>query len=127
MIFFHSVDGDGTMNYFWLDQDGRGWGFLNVGKGEDKWEPLGDIAKGVGEPREKIRMAVLTKSGRADYLVVEEVSGEVKWWQNLGKDWDYDFASRGTAATGPGHTIRNRFGWTFKAENVRFAEYVPTL
>lgn len=123
----HLVDGDGAMDYMWLDQDGKGWGYLNIGKGENKWYGLGNIAKGVGASRDSIRMAVLTESRRADYVVVSEESGELNWWQNLGKDWDYDFASRGVAATGPGHTIRNEFGWDFKAKNVRFAEYVQKL
>jgi hypothetical protein len=118
------VDGDGVQDYFWLDHEGKGWGYLNQGKGKDSWYGLGEIAKGVGHAREDIRMGVLTKSGRADYLVVtDEDSGEVQWWQNLGPDYDYNWASRGVAATGPGHTIRNEYGWKFNKKNVRFAEY----
>jgi hypothetical protein len=78
--------------------------------------------------REQIRMGVLTKSYRADYIVVaDDDSGACDWWQNLGEEYAYNWASRGVAATGPGHTIRNQFGWEFKPKNVRFAEYVhPT-
>lgn len=110
-------------DYFWIDHDGNGWGYLNIGRGEDKWYGLGPIAKPIERHhREKVRMGRLTSSGRADYIVVEEESGACRWWQNLGEDYDYSWAYRGEAATGPGHTIRNVYGWKFRAKNVRFAE-----
>ena len=117
------MDGDGTSDYFWVDHNGKGWGYLNTGKGKNVWYDLGQIAEG-GHDREQIRMAVLTESHRADYLVIDEETGAANWWQNLGEDWGYTWADRGVAATGPYKTIEKTFGWKFKGKNVRFAEYV---
>ncbi|CAM1506043.1 Fc.00g056840.m01.CDS01 [Cosmosporella sp. VM-42] len=120
-VFLCDLDGDGTSDYFWVDHKGRGWGYLNTGKGIDQWYGLGQIAKG-GYDREQIRMGVLTKSHRADYIVIDEETGAAEWWQNLGKDWNYEWASRGIAAAGPYKTIRDKFGWKFRGKNVRFAD-----
>lgn len=112
------------MDYFWVDHEGKGWGYLNVGKGEDVWHDLGPIAKTGGKDRRQIRMAVLTKSKRADYVVVDDDTGRAEWWQNLGPSNDYDWAHRGVAAEGPAATLKQKFGWEpFYADNVRFAEY----
>ena len=71
-------------------------------------------------------MGVLTKSKRADYIIVDEKTGKANWWQNLGEDWGYDWADRGVAADGPWKNIE-KFGWKFRGKNVRFAEYIhPT-
>ena len=115
------------MDYFWVDEDGKGWGYLNIGKGKNQWYDLGAIATTGGHPRHKIRMAVLTNSSRADYVVVDDETGAAEWWQNLGSAYDYNWAYRGVAATGPKATLERQFGWThFKGENVRFAEYVDS-
>ena len=115
------------MDYFWVDHEGKGWGYLNTGKGKNQWYGLGPIATTGGQERRKIRMAVLTKSGRADYVVVDDEDGAAEWWQNLGSSHDYNWAHRGVAAKGPKNTLENLFGWKFKGQNVRFAEYVnPT-
>ncbi|KAI1361353.1 hypothetical protein F5Y08DRAFT_314931 [Xylaria arbuscula] len=116
------LDGDGTSDYFWLDEKGRGWGYLNVGKGTNAWKDLGQIANGPVRDRESLRMGVLTHSGRADYIMVEEDTGRATWWQNLGPDYDWGWASRGEAATGPSKTIENTYGWKFSGKNVRFAD-----
>ncbi|KAH8164209.1 hypothetical protein CIB48_g4019 [Xylaria polymorpha] len=116
------LDGDGTSDYFWLDEKGRGWGYLNVGKGSNAWKDLGQITDGPVRDRNLLRMGVLTHSGRADYILVEEDTGRALWWQNLGPDWDWQWASRGEAAAGPKATIENKFGWKFKGKNVRFAD-----
>jgi hypothetical protein len=117
------VDGDGVKDYFWIDPTGKGWGHLNKGRGTDKWENLGNIAKG-NHDREEIRMAVLTASGRADYVVVNKHSGKARWYENLGPDGDgnYQFAQRDYIADGPENTIRNTFKMHWNAKNVRFAE-----
>ncbi|GAW16078.1 hypothetical protein ANO14919_055010 [Xylariales sp. No.14919] len=116
------LDGDGTSDYFWLDEKGRGWGYLNIGQGENAWQDLGQIANGPVRDRNLIRMGVLTHSGRADYILVEEDTGRALWWQNLGPGWDWGWASRGEAATGPRETIQDTYGWKFKGKNVRFAD-----
>lgn len=113
------------MDYFWVNHEGKGWGYLNAGRGKDVWTDLGPIATTGGQERRKIRMAVLTKSKRADYVVVDDDTGRAEWWQNLGASYNYNWAYRGVAAEGPAETLKNKFGWEpFKGENVRFAEYV---
>lgn len=121
------MDGDGTSDYFWMDHNGKGWGYLNIGKGENKWYDLGLTATGTGYDRTHIRMGVLTKTGRADYIVVDEDTGQALWWQNLGSDGGWNWASKGEFATGPSKTIENTYGWKFSGKNVRFAEYVHSI
>ncbi|KAH7161860.1 hypothetical protein EDB81DRAFT_683957 [Dactylonectria macrodidyma] len=121
-VFLCDLNGDGAKDYFWVDHEGKGWGYLNTGKGTDQWYGLGQTAMGVGYDREHIRMAVLTKSGRSDYIVVGPENGLTLWWQNLGEDYDYNWKERGVAATGPRNTIETKFGWTYKSKNVRFAD-----
>ncbi|CAM1501517.1 Fc.00g035010.m01.CDS01 [Cosmosporella sp. VM-42] len=121
-VILCDLDGDGTSDYFWLDDDGSGWGYLNTGKGTNVWYGLGKIVAGVGHSRDQIRMGVLTKSHRADYIVIDDDTGRAEWWQNLGEEWNYSWASRGVAATGPKNTIENTYGWKFKGKNVRFAD-----
>ncbi|KAI1428363.1 SGNH hydrolase-type esterase domain-containing protein [Xylaria sp. FL1777] len=116
------LDGDGTSDYFWLDENGRGWGYLNIGKGRNVWNDLGQIANGPVRDRNTIRMGVLTHSGRADYIMVDDDTGRALWWQNLGPDSGWGWASRGEAATGPRATIENTYGWKFRGRNVRFAD-----
>jgi hypothetical protein len=60
------------MDYFWVDHEGKGWAYLNIGKGGNSWYSLGMTAGGTGYPRELVRMRSLTGNGRADYIVVEE-------------------------------------------------------
>lgn len=105
------MDGDGVMDYFWVDHEGKGWGYLNTGKGKNLWNPLGAIATTGDHDRRKIRMAVLTKSGRADYVVVDDETGAAEWWQNLGEPYNYNWAYRGAAAKGPKNTLESKFGW----------------
>ncbi|KAM5385383.1 hypothetical protein ACJZ2D_001024 [Fusarium nematophilum] len=120
-LFLCDLDGDGTSDYFWIDHTGKGYGYLNTGKGENKWNDLGLIAKG-DHPREQIRMGVLTKSRRADYIVVDEKTGRADWFQNLGKDGGWGWRARGEFAAGPKNTVETKFGLTFKGKNVRFAD-----
>ncbi len=115
------MDGDNAADYLWMDQDGKGWIYLNVGKGSDGWSDLGQSIAGTGHKREQIRMAALTKSGRADYIVVES-TGAAIWWQNVGGS-KIGWKSRGEFATG--QTVKSTVeshGWHFNSKNVRFAE-----
>lgn len=115
------MDGDGTSDYFWIDHTGKGHGYLNTGKGKDVWDDLGIIATG-DHPRDQIRMGVLTETGRADYIVINEKTGQADWWQNMGEQGDWGWKSRGECAAGPAQTIKDKFGWTFHGKNVRFAD-----
>ncbi|KAJ5377735.1 uncharacterized protein N7496_005144 [Penicillium cataractarum] len=120
-VILCDLDGDGTSDYFWVDHTGKGWGYLNTGKGTDNWNDLGQIAYG-DHKRENIRMARLTSSKRADYVVLDETTGQAEWFENLGPDQGWGWRSRGEIAAGPKTTIETQFGWQFKAKNVRFAE-----
>lgn len=115
------MDGDGTKDYFWVDHTGKGFGYLNKGKGRDVWENLGQIAFG-DHPRDMIRMGVMTTSGRADYIVLDENTGRAMWYRNLGKAQGWHWGPAREIAAGPRATIQNKYGWKFRVENVRFAE-----
>ncbi|KAF9887793.1 hypothetical protein FE257_009599 [Aspergillus nanangensis] len=122
-VFLCDLNGDGVSDYFWIDPTGKGWGYINKGKGEDKWQELGNIARG-NHKREEVRMAVLTQSKRADYVVVNGRTGKAEWYENLGPDSDgnYQFAARGVIADGPKDTIEKTFKMRWNAKNVRFAD-----
>ncbi|KAI0114417.1 hypothetical protein GGR51DRAFT_577451 [Nemania sp. FL0031] len=94
------LDGDRTSDYLWLDEEGRGWGYLNIGKGSNPWQNLGQVVNGPVRDRNLIRMGVLTHSKRADYILVEENTGRATWWQNLGPDWDWGWAYKGSNGDG---------------------------
>ncbi|KAL3454210.1 hypothetical protein BJX65DRAFT_301996 [Aspergillus insuetus] len=120
-VILCDLDGDGTSDYFWVDHTGKGWGYLNRGKGTNNWNDLGQIAFG-NHKRENIRMARLTSSGRADYVVLDDTTGRAEWFENLGPDQGWGWRSRGEIAAGPKNTIETQFGWQFKVKNVRFAD-----
>ncbi|KAG9238982.1 hypothetical protein BJ875DRAFT_415175 [Amylocarpus encephaloides] len=120
-VFICDLDGDGIGDYFWVDENGHGWGYLNVGHGDNLWHDLGNTAIGT-HIREDLRMAVLTKTGRADYVLIDEFSGRADWWQNLGVGQDWGWESRGVAATGPRKTFEAEYGGKFTGKNVRFAD-----
>lgn len=69
-------------------------------------------------------MAVLTTSGRADYVVLDDDTGRAVWYRNLGREGDWGWGLPEEAATGPRQTIEQNYGWKFHGKNVRFAEYV---
>lgn len=116
-----SVDGDGISDYFWLDPTGKGYGYLNTGHGTNNWQPIGQITSG-DHPRELVRMGRMTTSGRADYIVLDPLTGAAQWYLNTGKDGNWQYSAQGVLATGPWKTIQDQFEWQFRVENVRFAE-----
>ncbi|KAL3458856.1 hypothetical protein BJX64DRAFT_291763 [Aspergillus heterothallicus] len=119
------LDGDGVMDYFWLDINGRGWGYLNIGQGENLWYDLKQIANGPIRDRSEIRMGVITDSKRADYIVVDKTTGQADWWKNLGHNDDGSWkgwSAQGQFATGPKDTVENQFKVRFTGKNVRFAD-----
>ena len=113
------MDGDGRADYFYVDQYGVGHAYLNqLDKGNDKWTRLGVIATGVNAKRDDIRMAVLTLSGRADYLVVSPDEGRTMWWENHGMvNGVWIWTPRGEVASG----VSIHIGPSFHGKNVRFA------
>ena len=44
------------------------------------------------------------------------------WFENLGPDGGWGWKARGEFAAGPKNTVETKFGFNFKAKNVRFAE-----
>ncbi|RSL92417.1 hypothetical protein CEP52_013832 [Fusarium oligoseptatum] len=121
-VFLCDLDGDGASDYFWIDHEGSGWAYLNKGRGSNAWDDLGQIMKNNPHPRESIRMARLTKSGRADYIVVDDDIGQAWFWQNLGPKSDWSWGSQAECAAGPKATIKRNWGWNFYPRNVRFAD-----
>ena len=103
------------MDYFWVDQDGKGFGHLNKGKGKDDWQALGQIARG-GYPQHLVRMGVMTDSKRADYIVLDEETGRADWLRNLGADGSWGWGPKKEIASGPRDTVQNRFGYKFRIE-----------
>ncbi|KAJ4183363.1 hypothetical protein NW755_009854 [Fusarium falciforme] len=122
-VFLCDLDGDGAKDYFWVDHEGSGWGYLNKGKGSNVWDDLGQIMKNNPHDRESIRMGVLTKSGRADYIVVDKDKGQAWFWQNLGPKAGWSWGGQSECAAGPKETLKKKFGWEeFYPRNVRFAD-----
>lgn len=118
------MDGDGITDYFWLSETGKGHGYLYNGQGGNIWKDIGEIAKG-DHDRNQVRMAPLTTTGRADYIVVDDLTGKAVWYQNMGPSDDWSWGPAQVAAAGPVKTITDKYGWRFRGKNVRFAEYVP--
>lgn len=115
------MDGDGISDYFWMDETGKGHGYLYTGRGTNLWYDIGKIAKG-DHDRNQVRMVPLTTSGRSDYIVVDDKTGSAVWYENLGQEAGWSWGAPQTVATDPANTITNQFGWQFRGKNVRFAE-----
>lgn len=119
------MDGDGVTDYFWVDQEGNGWGYLNRGKGTNVWKALGKIIDdGYSNNRALVHMAIMTDSKRADYIALDEKTGRADWWRNTGADSGKRFEYQGIIADGVADTIKKNYGLKFDVRNVRFAEYV---
>ncbi|KAM0269417.1 hypothetical protein ACHAQH_009754, partial [Verticillium albo-atrum] len=74
---FADLDGDGAKDYLWVNSIGNAYGYINVGKGTDAWDNKGLLVQ-PGAPwnlPHNVRTAVLTSSGRADYVAIEEGTG----------------------------------------------------
>ncbi|KAL2201619.1 hypothetical protein CC79DRAFT_1402245 [Sarocladium strictum] len=59
-VILCDLGGDGAMDYFSIDQMGKGSGRFNQGKGSDNWQPLGEIARGEKYPQHLVRTGVMT-------------------------------------------------------------------
>jgi FG-GAP-like repeat len=106
-VFFADMDGDGKDDYVWLDANGAAYLWLNGGTGKDGtwiWTPKGKIATGVGAVREDIRLADIDGDGKADYLWVDQTTGETKMWRNggVGSGGNWIWTPQGEIATGVG-------------------------
>lgn len=115
------VNGDGLQDYIWIGPAGKIEGFLNLGKGSNKWQSLGNIAT-INRQPDQLRTAVLTKSRRANYVVIDKTTGRAEWFENMGPTAKYSVNARGEFAVGMKSTIEGSWGWKFSGENVKFAE-----
>jgi hypothetical protein len=105
-VQFADIDGDGRVDYLILYDGGavdawRNTGHVVSGDGK-KFESLGTIATGVGQPGTKVRFADIDGDGKADYLVVDD-DGAVHGWRNTGvlnKGSGRNFEPIGKIATG---------------------------
>ncbi|WP_327064721.1 GDSL-type esterase/lipase family protein [Kitasatospora sp. NBC_01302] len=117
-VQFADLDGDGRADYLQINADGSVDAWLNEGwsaSGSIAWKPLGEIAGaaegvGHGDPGSRIQFADLTGDGRADYLDVNPVTGEVDMWQNNGPgaSGHYSWTSLPGIATGVGAPSTSR-------------------
>jgi lysophospholipase L1-like esterase len=117
-VRFADVDGDGMVDYLILYDGGavKAWrnsgvtGTSNTGR---KFEELGTIATGVGEPGSRVRFADVDGDGRADYLVLAD-DGSIRAWRNTGNlnrvEGSRNFEELGQIAAGvsgvPGSKVR---------------------
>jgi lysophospholipase L1-like esterase len=90
-VQFADLNGDGKADYLIVSQaDGSVQAYLNGGPdafgGDWLWFPQGTIATGVGaDPATTtLRFADINGDGRADYLVVNNITGAVQAWLNGG-------------------------------------------
>jgi len=78
---FADLDGDGRDDYIFLAQDGHVRAYLNTGN-FPTWTDLGVIAHGFSS--RSVIFADVNCDGRADYLLVNNVTGAVTAYYNLG-------------------------------------------
>ena len=74
-----------------------------------RWLPMGPIASGVGAPGSSVQFADINGDGKADYLVVDPVTGAVHAWLNMGGTYgNWGWNDMGVVASGlaPGANVR---------------------
>ena len=119
-VWLIDMNNDGFDDYVFMDEKGVLICYINVGpnpKGYLGWVWIpqnngGPIATGVGAKREQIRLAYIYGQGRADYAVVDDVTGAVTVWQNGGPDstafkgWLWTPKGQIATGLGPGAGVR---------------------
>jgi hypothetical protein len=105
-VQFADINGDGKVDYLWVDRNGAVTAYLNGGSGSNGWiwRPQGIIATGVGGARQDIQFHDINGDGLADYLWVNRIDGSVTEWRNGGgKAGDiWEWYPQGQIATGVG-------------------------
>ena len=80
-VRFADLDGDGKADYMYLTQDGHVRALLNTGN-FPIWTDLGIVASGFSS--RSVIFADVNCDGRADYLLVNDTTGAVTAYYNLG-------------------------------------------
>jgi hypothetical protein len=109
-VDFADVNGDRRDDYLVLADDGSVHAWLNRGgdlPGGNGWQDIGVIATGVGQPRQRVRLANLNCDDAVDYLVVGDSDGAVNAWSNSGSDAPvFQQISKVAAGGGPGARVQ---------------------
>ena len=88
-VRFTDLNGDGHADYLVLDRDtGAVTAWLNNGMdlpGGGGWIPQGKVALGAA-PARNVVFADINKDNRADYLIVDHLTGRLSAWLNNGMD-----------------------------------------
>ena len=87
------MNNDGLDDYIFLDENGAITCYVNGGPAENAnlgwvWiqQGNGPITSGFGAKREQVRLAYIYGTGRADYVVVDDITGAASVWANGGPD-----------------------------------------
>lgn len=114
-VRFADLNGDGRAEYIYVHDDSSAGAWLNLGGPDDgqnaakvSWLAQGQIADGIGKDGDGVRFADLNGDGRAEYLWVDNSTGAVTAYLNLGAPDDGPNAAKvswlpqGVIATGVG-------------------------
>ena len=119
-VWLMDMNNDGFDDFLFVDEAGVMICYINGGPNSNaylgwEWTPQnngGPIATGVGAKREQIHLAYIYGSGKADYAVVDDVTGAVNVWQNGGADssafkgWQWTPKGQSATGLGPGAGVR---------------------
>ncbi|KAL4874257.1 hypothetical protein BJY04DRAFT_225207 [Aspergillus karnatakaensis] len=103
-VRFADINGDGRDDYLWISEGGAVTCFLNQPgstRGKPNWNPIGEIATGVGAGRDKILFGDINGDGRDDYLVVGD-GGALEAFLNTGTGDKPVWIPQGEVASGIG-------------------------
>ena len=110
------MNNDGLDDYVFLASDGALTLYVNGGKQPNNhwgWIPVNggkEIANGAGAKREQIRLADLTGNGRADFVIVDDLTGALTLYKNEGiqPNGNWGWVPTGSIASGigPGKGVR---------------------
>lgn len=109
-VTFADIDGDGLDDYIWISEDGIVTAYRNGGQGPDHgqtgtwiWIPMGVIASNLGGGvRGTIIFGDIDGDGRADYHVVNNATGALTSFLNMGPGINPTWQPLGQIASGLG-------------------------
>lgn len=109
-VTFADIDGDGLDDYIWISKDGIVTAYRNGGQGSGGpssgtwiWIPMGVIARNIGGGvRDTIIFGDIDGDGRADYHVVNNATGALTSFLNMGPGINPTWQPLGQIASGLG-------------------------